>query len=97
MTPENMKTTFWSDFTIADAFGVNAIKDTAKRAKSEWLNNVEYYTELVAVLNWKCWYWYEKENQDYCETYRELFEKYYDIGYDHFKGDDLNYFWKELD
>ena len=23
-----MKTTFWNDFTIADAFGINAIKDT---------------------------------------------------------------------
>ena len=29
-------TSFWSDFTIADRFGVNAIKDTYKRAFNEW-------------------------------------------------------------
>lgn len=29
-------TTFWSDFSIADAFGVNAVKDTYKRAFKEW-------------------------------------------------------------
>lgn len=29
------QTTFWSDFTIAEKFGVEAIKDTHKRAKDE--------------------------------------------------------------
>ena len=29
-------TTFWQDFTIADRFGVSAIKDTFKRAFNEW-------------------------------------------------------------
>lgn len=30
------KTTFWEDFDIADRFGVEAIRDTYKRARAEW-------------------------------------------------------------
>lgn len=26
-------TTFWDDFSIADRFGINAVKDTYKRSK----------------------------------------------------------------
>ena len=33
---EGFTTTFWQDFSIADAFGVAAIKDTFKRAFAEW-------------------------------------------------------------
>ena len=29
------QTTFWMDFTIADRFGINAVKDTFKRAYEE--------------------------------------------------------------
>ena len=46
-------TTFWEDFSIADAFGIEAIKDTFKRAFEEWKTNYKYLTELVIVLNIK--------------------------------------------
>ena len=52
------KTTFYDDFTIADRFGINAVKDTFKRAFEEWKTNVEYVTELVMVLNHKIWHHY---------------------------------------
>lgn len=42
MTLDNgyeMQTTFWQDFTIADAFGIDAIKDTFNRAFKEWKDN----------------------------------------------------------
>ena len=29
------QTTFWQDFTIADKFGLEAVKDTYRRAKEE--------------------------------------------------------------
>lgn len=52
------KTTFWQDFSIADAFGLDAIRDTFDRAFSEWKNNVTYVTELSLVLNHKgCFYY----------------------------------------
>ena len=33
------KTTFWMDFSIADKFGIAAIKDTYNRAFKEWKTN----------------------------------------------------------
>lgn len=36
------KTTFWTDFSIADVFGVSAIKDTFNRAFEEWRDNYIY-------------------------------------------------------
>ena len=50
------KTTFWSDFSIADRFGLDAVQDTFNRAFAEWKSNVIYLTELVLVLNWKIYY-----------------------------------------
>ena len=46
-------TTFFEDFSIADHFGIAAIRDTYKRAFNEWKNDYKYLTELVLVLNWK--------------------------------------------
>lgn len=36
------KTTFWEDFSIADAFGADAIKDTFDRSFKNWKNNYEF-------------------------------------------------------
>ncbi len=48
-----MQTTFPMDFSIADTFGANAVKDTFKRAFNEWKSNYVYLTELVITLNLK--------------------------------------------
>lgn len=90
------KTTFWSDFTIADAFGTEAIKDTFNRAFKYWKDNYEYLTELVLVLNWKIWQHYEK-NEAYAKLYNELWMKADNYGLDNLKGDELNYFIRTLD
>lgn len=90
------KTTFWSDFTIADAFGTEAIKDTFNRAFKYWKDNYEYLTELVLVLNWKIWQHYEK-NETYAKLYNELWMKADNYGLDNLKGDELNYFIRTLD
>ena len=68
------KTTFWEDFTIADAFGVDAINDTFKRSFDGWKNNVEYITELAMVMSWKSCYYYGK-NETYMNLYSELYHK----------------------
>ena len=44
-------TTFYMDFSIADKFGINAIKDTYQRAFTEWNHDYKYMTELAMVLN----------------------------------------------
>ena len=86
------KTTFWSDFTIADAFGDNAIKDTFNRAFKEWKNNVEYITELSIVMNWKCWHWYDHKNMTRSKLYADFYYKVDNWCKDHLKGDDLKYY-----
>ena len=54
------RTTFWDDFTIAERFGLPAIKDTYKNAFMSWKTDVVFITELVLVLNWKMLYMDEK-------------------------------------
>lgn len=92
-----MQTTFWEDFTIADCFGENAVKDTFKRAFREWKNVPMYLTELVMVLNWKCWQRYDLHEKCACEMYRVMYEKAYDYAMKHLKGKDLQKFFEITD
>ena len=94
----NPLTTFWDDFSIAEAFGPSSIKDTAKRAWSEWKDDYKYVTELVMVLNHKCWYWNE-HNDNLMELYSNLYYEYNDKLYDFYKNDKkaLDYIFHTLD
>lgn len=96
LTGYEPKTTFWDDFSIADAFGIRAIRDTYNRASGEWRNNLVYCTELVMVLNHKAWQWNEV-NPVFSRLYVELFEQLYDWGLNNFKGKDIEYFLSTLD
>ena len=92
-------TPYWQHFSIADAFGDNAIKDTYKRAFKEWKTDLVYLTELVIVLNMKCWYWYEHGNNTRSMLYSDLYYKTNDYAYE-FIGDDeekLNYYFNMTD
>ncbi|MFD0704333.1 hypothetical protein ACFQY8_01010 [Alloscardovia venturai] len=67
-------TTFWEEFSIADPFGSNAIRDTYKRALKEWKNDYKKMTELVMVLNNKIWEHYHTSPQ-LARTYTELWHE----------------------
>jgi hypothetical protein len=69
-----LKTAFWDDFTIADSFGEDAIKDTFKRAFNEWKNNVEYVTELAMVMSWKSCSYFRK-NDELMVLYSNLYHE----------------------
>lgn len=101
------KTTFWNDFTIADAFGLNAIQDTFNRAFKEWKTNTEYLTELVIVLNHKIWEWWDESNalskwdnstsqyvkfNDYSKLYNDLWKQADAYAMDNLKDEELSYF-----
>lgn len=90
-------TTFYQDFTIADRFGINAIKDTYKRAFNEWKNDYKYLTELVLVLNWKIWQHYENGNSYFARTYNELWEQADAYACENLKGEELTYFYSTTD
>lgn len=36
-------TTFWEDFSIADKYGIAGVKDTYKRAFSEWKDDYKFF------------------------------------------------------
>lgn len=90
------QTTFWSDFSIADAFGIDAVKDTYKRAFNEWKTNYIYLTELVMVLNWKIWQHYEK-NEPLARVYNELWAEADGYACENLKGEELSYFYRITD
>ena len=94
-------TTFWSDFSIAERFGYEAIDDTAARAYKEWKNDVKYLTELVMILNHKCWMYYHDGAEALSDHYSDLYYKYYEkaLNYLDKKGnkEDISYFIRTLD
>ena len=74
MTGYKPITTFYQDFSIADNFGVGAIKDTYNRAFNEWKDNYKFLTELVMVLNWKIFEHYES-NEKIAKVYDSLWKE----------------------
>ena len=96
MLKEEFSTTFWQDFSIADHFGIPAVKDTFRRAFSEWKKDYRYLTDLVIVLNHKIWQHYEK-NEPLARVYDELWRKASDYAVKNLKGEELSYYLDETD
>ena len=96
MTGYKPITTFYEDFSIADRFGISAIKDTFKRAFENWKDNYKYLTELVMALNWKIWEHYES-NEKVARVYSDLWEKADGYAMDNLEGEELNYFLSTTD
>lgn len=91
--------TFYMDFTIADVFGVNAVKDTYKRAFEEWKADYKMLTALVIVLNHKIWEHYETtpRRQDLVELYNDLWTQADEYALNNLKGEELEYFYNITD
>lgn len=90
-------TTFNQDFTIADHFGVLAIKDTFRRAFNEWKGNYKYLTELVMVLNHKISEHHNNGNMEYMLLYNELWAKADTYAVENLEGDEAAYFFRVTD
>lgn len=99
MIEENTElyTTFGSDFSIADIFGTEAVKDTYKRGLDFALSDAKYFAEFVMVLNHKIWQWYQV-NDDLAKVYDTLWREADNmIDDDHFSKEDVRYILKYLD
>lgn len=96
MTGYKPITTFYEDFSIADRFGIAAVKDTFNRAFQQWKSNYKYLTELVMALNWKIWEHYES-NELLASLYSELWEQEDQWAQDNLQGDELAYFYNTTD
>ena len=90
------KTTFYMDFSIAERFGTDAIRDTYKRAFKDWKNNIVYLTELVMALNWKIYEHYGK-NEAFAKVYNELWEEADGWCMENLKGKEMDYFLSTTD
>ena len=89
---EMVDNTFFMDFSIADVFGANAVKDTFNRAFKEWKDDYKMLTALVITLNHKIWQHYEAENNELALVYDELWKKADQYAFDTLKDDELEYF-----
>lgn len=89
-------TTFFEDFSIADKFGVDAVKDTYARVLKEWKHDYKYLTELVMILNWKIWQYYNHKDE-LANVYNELWQKADNYACEHLKGEELSYFYQTTD
>lgn len=89
-------TTFWDDFSIADYFGYEAVKDTYNRAFREWKNDYKYLTELVMVLNHKSWQ-HASKSPILSELYITLYEHADSYAMNKLKGQELKYYLEVTD
>lgn len=91
-------TTFWDDFAIAEKFGgISGVKDTFNRAFKEWKGNYKFLTELVIVLNRRCWMYYNKGQQSLSDVYSKLYNKARDYALDNLEGEEFDYYYQLTD
>ena len=90
------KTTFLMDFNIAEQYGIEAVKDTFKRAFNEWKTNYTFLYELTLIMNWKSWYHYEKNNIEISKLYAKYFCKLCEYGMKNLKGKEREDFYKKF-
>ena len=81
------RTTFYADLSIAEYYGEANVKDTYTRVMKEWLDNIEYVTEFVLCLNWKCWEHHDRDNHGLAVLYHDLYYKAVDEVMEHYKND----------
>lgn len=96
-TLEDLESTFWDDFTIADCFWEKGIRDTYRRAFKHWKNDIKYITELVLVLNWKWRYRAGKWNINYSKLYTGLREEAHDRCCSNLQWEELKYYLRTVD
>ena len=81
------RTTFYADLSIAEYYVEANVKDTYNRVMKEWLDNIEYITEFVLCLNWKCWEHHDRDNHGLAVLYHDLYYKAVDEVMEHYKND----------
>ncbi len=89
-------TTFWTDFSIADFYGLSGIQETYDATFAEWKGNYKYLTELVMVLNHKIWEWYGHDDER-AELYNDLWMKASVYAIENLKGEELRYYLEVTD
>ena len=93
---DGFSTTFWTDFSIADAFGPEAVQDTFNRAFAEWKSDVRYLTDLVVVLNHKIFQHFNGD-RELSKLYDSLWKIADEYAMENLTGKDFEYFFNITD
>lgn len=89
-------TTFYADMTIAEAYGLQGVRETYSRINRDWRSNAEYYTEFILVLNHKI-YQHHGRNEALADLYSELWEEADTWALDNFKDEELAHYFALTD
>lgn len=85
------KTTYTSDFSIAEwcvpVEGMQAIASTLRNALMNWRDDVEFFAEIIMVLNMKSWEHAARNNNKYGQMYGDLYYLVRDLYFDWFDED----------
>ncbi len=90
-------TTFYGDLSIAEWYGKEGVLDTYNNVVESWGSSIKYFTEFVMALNHKSWEHYDAGKHELSKLYADLYEKANDYVYEHFKGDDIDYYFRVTD
>ena len=90
------KTTFFSDLSIAECYGINAVKETYRDVMNSWGDDLEFMCEWVMSLNQKIWQHYN-ENRGLAKIYDDLWRKADNYCREHFKGEELDKYYAYID
>lgn len=90
------ESSFWEEFSIAENYGRDAVKEHYDLVFSQWKDNLKYLTELVLVLNIKIFIWYGVDD-DLGQMYDQLWKETDGYALETLKGDDLHYYLSTLD
>lgn len=94
---KRVSSTFFQDFTIAERFGASAVRETFGRAFGEWKSSAKYLTELVMVLNAKCWAWHDAGDERWARLYAALYGRASSWACDNLTGDDARFYFEITD
>jgi hypothetical protein len=96
LNPYTPITTFFSDLSIAEWFGEKSIRETYRDVLKSWGEDIKFMTEFSMCLNHKIWQFYEV-NESIARVYDELWKKSVNYITNHFKGEDLVYYYEVTD
>ena len=101
------QTTYTSDFSIAEwcvpVEGMSAIADTLKNTLDNWRDDVEWFAEILLVVNLKSWEHAARGNNEYGKMYSELFYMVQALYFDWFDSDNkqhdkaMDYYYQYVD
>ena len=96
MLDYKFESTFWEEFSIAEDYGSEGVKEHYDLVFEQWKDNLKFLTELVLVLNIKIFIWYGVDDTIGL-TYDQLWKETDGYALNTLKGNDLHYYLSTLD